>query len=114
MSLDFTTAKPCKECPFVLNRTKGYIGGYTSAQELHQLANSEIEFECHLTMNNDDEGKHFTVVEFSLFVVGDTQDYTDALRNLNDGKTTVDDREKEHYININQDYVEALRNLAML
>ena len=50
----------------------------------------------------------------NLFVVGDTQDYTDALRNLTEGKTTVDDIEKQHYININQDYVEALRNLAML
>lgn len=50
----YTTKKPCKECPFVLERTKGYIGDYDSGDDLHRLASSDVEFPCHKTTNSDD------------------------------------------------------------
>ena len=40
--------KPCSECPFRKESTKGWLGGF-SVPETLQAAGSEYSFECHLT-----------------------------------------------------------------
>lgn len=48
-------AKPCKECPYVLGRTQGYIGAYESGNDLHRIATQDGLFPCHLTMSTPKE-----------------------------------------------------------
>lgn len=50
-----STAKPCAQCPFVLNRTRGYIGPYQSGDDLHAIARQDGVFPCHMTMDTPSE-----------------------------------------------------------
>lgn len=50
-----STAKPCAQCPFVLNRTQGYIGPYQSGDDLHAIARQDGVFPCHMTMDTPSE-----------------------------------------------------------
>ncbi len=42
---------PCKECPFVEGRTRGFVGPYTP-EDLHSIATGETAFPCHMTMSD--------------------------------------------------------------
>ena len=50
-----STAKPCAQCPFVLNRTQGYIGPYQSGDDLHAIARQDGVFPYHMTMDTPSE-----------------------------------------------------------
>ena len=53
--MTISTAKPCNECPFVLGRTKGYIGRYSSGHELHSVVTLDGVFPCHKGLGTDQE-----------------------------------------------------------
>lgn len=42
------TKRPCGQCPFRKDSTKGYLGGFTLEETL-EVAKSESPFECHKT-----------------------------------------------------------------
>lgn len=45
--------KPCKQCPYVLNRTQGFTGPYKPG-ELHTLAALDQRFPCHMAQSQED------------------------------------------------------------
>lgn len=42
--------KPCGECPFTKKSLPGFLPGYGSAFNLHQLVMSEVHFPCHMKL----------------------------------------------------------------
>lgn len=42
--------KPCGECPFTKKSLPGFLPGYGSALNLHQMVMSEIHFPCHMQL----------------------------------------------------------------
>lgn len=43
---------PCRECPYVEGRTRGFTGPY-APEDLHSIAASELKFPCHMTMKGE-------------------------------------------------------------
>ncbi len=45
--------QPCKECPFAKTKCGGWLGGYSGADELHQLTRTEARMPCHSHVDYD-------------------------------------------------------------
>ena len=60
MNKDRTTSMPpcqkmCPKCPFRSTSIKGWLGGWSSPEQLVNYVNFEQPFPCHLTMDTDNE-----------------------------------------------------------
>lgn len=89
----YTTKKPCAECPFVLGRTKGFIGDYESGDDLHRLAASDVKFPCHKTMGADAE-VHCRGIQLYRKVICKKLHDKDADKNMTDVVQALSDSEK--------------------
>lgn len=55
--MKFTLTRPCKDCPFRTDCTKGWLGRERAEEIAVAITDEQKTFTCHKTNDTDDEGE---------------------------------------------------------